>query len=162
MTAKVSGYSYSVSATPTITAGAYSAEDALGNEMILDVGIKDDGKTDAFVIQSISVVDKAKQSIAFDLLFFDDSVTPASDNAAADFTDAQLVANFLGHVSIAAGDYAALNDNSVATKRNVGLQLKQESGGGDGKIYCYAVTRGAPTYASTSDLTIKFDLAADQ
>ena len=162
MTAKVSGYSYSVSATPTITAGAYSADDALGDEMVLDVGIADDGKTDAFVIQSISVLDKAKQSIAFDLLFFSESVTPAADNAAADFTDADLASYFLGHVSVASGDYAALNDNSVATVRNVGLQLKQESGGGDAKIYCYAVTRGAPTYASTSDLVINFDLAADQ
>lgn len=162
MSAKVSGFSYSVSATPTITAGAYSADDALGDEMVLNVGIRDSGSADAFVIQSISILDKAKQSIALDLLFFDDTVTPAADNAAADFTDAQLASNFLGHVSIVAADYAALNDNSVATKRNVGLQLKQETGGTDAKIYCYAVTRGAPTYASTSDLVIKFDLACDQ
>ena len=161
MTRKVSGFSFSISVTPTIGTSAYAAADQLGDEMVVDPGVADDSAHDAYVIQSITVVDKASQAAAIDLVFFDDSVTIASDNAAADFTDAQLVANCLGHVSITADDYIAFNDNSIATVRNVGLQLKMESGGGDGKIYCYAVSRGTPTYVSTSDLTMRFGLAAD-
>lgn len=157
--AKVSGYSFSVSVTPTVDTSAYGAGDQLGSEMIIDPGITDDGAADAYVIQSIVVTDKAKQSASIDLVFFDDSVTIASDNAAADFTDAQLVANCLGYVNV--GTYSDFNDNSVGTARNVGLQLKQATAGGDGKIYCYAVSRGTPTYVSTTDLTFKFDLAAD-
>ena len=159
---KVSGYSFSDSLIPTITGGAYSAGDALGNEMVIDFGLG--GKVDnhsAFIIQSISVVDQAKQSAATDLFFFNASVTASADNAAADFTDAQLKSNFLGHVVIAAADYGALNDNSVATVRNIGLQLKPEVGGTDFKIYCYAVTRGTPTYVTTTDLQFNFHFAAD-
>jgi hypothetical protein len=162
MSTKVSGFSYTTRNTPTITAGAYTAADALGDEMVIDLGIGGAVPShSAFVIQSISIVDYAKQSAETDILFFDDAVTPAADNAAADFTDAQLAANFLGKVNIASGDYAALNDNSVATITNVGLQLKPATGGTDRKIYAYAVTRGTPTYASTSDLVFKFDFAAD-
>lgn len=162
MSTKVSGFSYSTRVTPTVSASsAYADGDAVGAEMLIDFGIADDSIHAAFVIQSISIVDKAKQDAEIDILFFDESVTPSADNATADFTDAALAGNFLGVVTVAASDYADLNDNSVATIKNVGLQLKMETDGGDAKIYAYAVTRSTPTYASTSDLVFKFDLAAD-
>jgi len=159
MAGKIGGYSNSIRITPTITAGAYSADDALGNEMELDFGVKTIGTWDAYTLQSVSLVDKGKQDAEIDVLFFDASVTPASDNAAADFTDAQLAANFLGIVTISGSDYGDLNDNSVATVKNVGLQLRPVDG--TGSIYAYAVTRGTPTYTSTTDLVFKFDVIAD-
>lgn len=161
---KVSGLSVTTRITPTIDTSAYGDGDQLGGEMVIDIGTGGTGAAsifDAFVIQSISVIDIDAQSAAIDLVFFDDSVTIASDNAAADFTDAQLKANFLGAVSIAATDYKAFNDNVAATVRNVGLQLHPTTGGDDHKIYVYAVSRGTPTYATTSSLTFKFDLACD-
>jgi hypothetical protein len=168
MSTKVSGFSYSESIVPTITAGAYTAADQLGAEMVIDTGISDDKVHTAYVIQSISVVDLASAENAIDLLFFDASVTPAADNAAADFTDAELKASFLGHANIAATDYVTMADNSVGTFRNVGLQLKIKTASAGSaatkatsKIYCYAVVQGTTAYAGTTDLQFNFHLAAD-
>lgn len=158
---RVSGNSFSLTATPTISTSVYAAGDQIGGIMELDPDLVNCEPNDAFVIQSISFIDKASQDAAIDLLFFSESVTLASDNAAADVSDADLVSYYLGHVSIAATDYSALNDNSVGSVRNVGLQLKMPTGGGDAKIYVAAVSRGTPTYASTSDLVFKFHLAGD-
>lgn len=158
--AKVSKVRKSVVVTPTITAGAYSAGDALGDEMVIDPKMIYLSERDAYVLQGVTIVDKGSQDDALDLVFFDSSVTPAADNAAADFTDAALAANCIGVVSIAAASYATLADNSVGSTYDIGLPLKVADGG-DGKIYCYAVTRGTPTYTSTSDLVFRFDLEVD-
>lgn len=163
MGAKISGYSFSETITPTIDTSAYADGDQLGNEMIIDPGIPDASAFDAFFVQSISLIDKAKQNASIDLFFFDQSVTPAADNAAASFSDTDLADCFLGGVSfMATCHYGSLADNSAATMTNVGLQLKMRTGAtGNSKIYVYAVSRGSPTYSSTTDLVFKFHLAAD-
>jgi hypothetical protein len=125
-------------------AGGYTANDQVGGANTLSNACASTGGT--VEVESISVVDKAKQSLALDVFFFDSSPTLASaDNAEFEMTDANLLAQCKGVVRVAAGDYSASKNGSFAQVRNLGLFLKALASSKD--LYCVAVTRGAPTYA---------------
>lgn len=178
MTQRVAGLSYSVRLRPTISATAYTAADQVGGVMSVDCGVnagnisqsKGRQVDDAYVIQSIKVIDEADQKAELILSFFNISPTNAGNDAAVDYTDDELQANFLGHVTIAAADYISYADNAVATVANVGLQLKPLTRTGDGRngtsagddiVYCVAHTTGTPTYGATDALGIVIDLSAN-
>lgn len=133
--------------TPTITAGAYSIGDALGGKISFLVGSSSSGYESA-VVQSITLIDLAKQSADIDLVLFGADFTATADGDAFDPSDADL-ANCIGHISITADDYSLFNDNAVATLRGVGLVFQS------GSLYGQLVLRSAPTYASTSDIKIQ-------
>ena len=167
MSAKISGFSRTYKKTPTIETSAYAAADALGNQMEIDLGFGDDKAFTSLFLVSMSGYDLASQQAEIDIMFFDRAVTPATDNAAADFTDADL-AFFLGGATIKTTDYKTLNDNSVFWVDAIGRQLKirdkaglQASTKATSKIYAYAVSRGTPTYVATSDLSFNFEFAID-
>lgn len=179
MTQRVAGLSYNVRLRPTIQAAAYVASEQVGGVMTIDVtannsdsnsGKKSKGRQvdDAYVIQSITVIDEADQQAELVLSFFNISPTNAGDGVAVDFTDDELQANFLGSVTIGSSSYVSYADNGVATVRNVGLQLKTltKTGQvgdaiGDDKIYMVAHTTGTPTYGVTDGLGFSIGLAAD-
>jgi hypothetical protein len=158
--AKVSKIRKAVKVTPTITAGAYSSLDALGDEMIIDpkeIFIKE---RDSYVLQGLSLVDQGDQGAQIDLFFFSAAITPAADNAAFSISDADFIASFLGHIKIATTDYVDCVTSQVVSKPNINLPLKPADDG-SGYVYCYARVTGTPSYASTSDLVFQFDLEID-
>lgn len=145
-----------LAATPTITAGAYSANDAVGGMMTLtSAGL---GGQSSGIINSITIIDLAKQSLGIDIFIFDRSFTPTADNAAFDPSDGDM-ANCIGVISVSASDYYPWADGSVACKTNVNIPYVIPSDGTT--IYAQAVTRGTPTYAATTDLTFKFGVTQD-
>jgi hypothetical protein len=152
----VSSNVFTIQVTPTLDTNAYAANDRVGSIMTFTpfIGVE----RPQFTIQSIVVIDEAKQSIEADLLLFAASPTVASaDNAAIDITDAQMKANFVGSVTIYAADYKALANSSCATVRNIGLTLQPDA---SNSFYGVLVTRGAPTYAAAS-LTFIVTVIAD-
>lgn len=140
---------------PVITTVQYTAGDALGGKQSLAEAVAKGQFTG--VIDSITITDLAKQSLAIDVFFFDRDFTPTTDNAAFDPADADLP-NCIGVVSIVAGDYAACADSSVACKRDINLPFKLDADGTT--LYAQAVTRGTPTYA-IGDLTFKYGVTQD-
>lgn len=148
----------SISVTPTIqTAGAYTTGYCLGSKLTIASATRI--AAGSGTIQSISLADKAKQSIAADVILFDSdpSGSTFTDNAAATVVDADLL-KILGFVSLVAGDYVAFADNSVAMKANLNIGFKLASGS---SLYAVLVTRGAPTYVSVSDLVLKVAIQQD-
>jgi hypothetical protein len=157
--AKVSGYSLAVEVTPTLDTNAHAADDMLTDVMTINPGIKESQGSDAYVLQSITVTDAAKQSAEIVIFFFDESPTVASSkNAALDISDAEMADKCLGYATVTS--YEDLSGNSVGCARNVGLQLKMKTGASDGTIYAVAKVNGAATYAASS-LVFKFHLLAD-
>lgn len=151
--------------TPTLDTSIYASGDTLGSLMTLTGAANENGGTS--VLQGITVVDKASQSVAIDFIFFTgDSVTPAAaptitsaDNAAISVTDTIMGLSCLGVASVLAANYSALALNSVATLLNIGLPLQASKGAKD--LYCQMVVRsGTPTYTA-SDLFVKFGLLLD-
>jgi hypothetical protein len=149
--------------TPVVSTGAYSAGDQVGGLTLLSEAVNHDGGY--AVIQSITVIDKAKQKAALSLFFFDDVPTITSvDNGAFDLTDAQAVLSCLGHALVPSANYQDSSSNSIATTLNVGLLLRSRAGknavpfatGATPRdIWCVIMTTGTPTYGAASDLCIK-------
>lgn len=153
-------YCETVSATPTITAGAYSANDAVGGiltfnlpEYFLQQG--------SFEIRGGRITDKGAQAANLVLVLFKSSPAGTfTDNAAFDPADADLA---LAFGAIQFTTHAAFSDNSLSyvdslSKLGKFTQLSATTGAFYGAIY----TTGTPTYASTSDLTVYLDLISNQ
>jgi hypothetical protein len=153
---EVGQQSTTIEAIPTLAAGAYTSGDRMGTIITLTDAVRALGES--ATLQDIVVLDKAKQSLAMDFLFFDELPTVASaDEAAIDITDAEMEKCVGGYVG-AADQYIALANSSVATYRNIGINMKPI--GGATNLYCVLVTRGTPTYGAAG-LVIKFKFLQD-
>lgn len=155
-----------IQVSPTVTAGAYSANDALGGLLVFKDALLPGEQTG--VILTVTLQDNASQDIATDLVLFNQTFTATADNDAFAPSDADL-ANCLGVISIAAGDYATFSANSIATVRNAGFGVKSvdvagtKTGAeaGDGNLYGQLVTRGTPTYVATTDIKVTITVLQD-
>lgn len=144
-------YSRPTTVTQTIVTDttAYTAGDFVGTGILTLANILG---ADGSMLEAILLTDKSKQSLAIDFLFFA-TACPNSTfvNNGALTIHAIDILQYLGHVSIVAGDYTALADNSAATKRDIRLPLNPTIA----SIYCVPVARGTPTYAASA-LQAKF------
>lgn len=148
-------YSKLFSVQPTLDTSAYATGDYMGSIVTVTDFFRNVGGVNH--LNSIVVVDEAKQKAQFDILFFDSLPTVASaDNAAIDIADAEM-RKCIGYVSVLTADYTTdLAANSLATKSGLNLVLKgaAPSVGATKHLYVVLISRGSPTYAAAS-LTIK-------
>jgi len=143
-----------VESTPTITAGAYSSGDQVGGKITLTGSANSSIPTG--IISSVELTDKAAQGVDYDVVFFDTDFTAVADNAAADPSDTDLlnivcVAQITTHIAFA--------DNGTSQAQNVNCPFSL--GSGNTSLYVALVVRGTPTYASTSDLTLRVGILQD-
>lgn len=143
--------------TPTITAGAYSANDAVGGLMEFSDAVNTHARSG--IITNLMIVDKAGQSAAMDLFLFDATFTATADNAAwptTNPTETVIGTNCIGVITVASGDYKTYNGGTLAivTLTNP-IRLAGTS------LFAQAVTRGTPTYALTTDLIFRLTIAKD-
>jgi hypothetical protein len=134
-----------LTATPTITAGAYGANDAVGGLLTFANAARLSGGS--IVIEGITIVDEASQAASLELVLFDQTFTNTADNSPFDPTDADL-ANVIGVIPVST--YYTFNDNSVASRSGLGLACKLAGT----SLFGQLVTRTAPTYAATDDVTV--------
>jgi len=150
-----------VQVTPNVTAGAYSANDAVGGIMTFEYALHAPKQTG--VLLSVTIKDNASQEAALELVLFSKTFTAVADNAAFDVTDADML-NCLGVVPILSTDYDTFADNSIATVRNIGLGIRSENAvtsSADGALYGQLLTRGTPTYVATTDVTVTLTILQD-
>ncbi len=140
--------------TPVLDTGAYASGDQMSTLQAVDISANKFGTE----LLMITVLDGASQSQPLDLFFFSKSVTVAADQAAAAFSDADMVF-CLGVVNVLATDYdSAGANNTIATVSVAPMPLLSETHGAN--IYVALVTRGAPTYAAGS-LVISLNAVQD-
>lgn len=143
-------------AITTSNAVAYDAADQIGTTLYIPK-VMLDSKACA-LLKSITIIDKSKQKASIDILFFDDEPTNAvADNSAADISDAEMIDKCLGYVNVPAASYVDLSASSIATVKAVDFVLKTNADSSKG-IWLVLVTRGTPTYTSTSDLMLKLGI----
>ena len=141
--------------TPVTSNGvAYATGEQIGAVNTITQAVADTRGT--VQLESIVVIDKHKQKAAIDVFFFDQVPALTSvDNGAFTLPTAELL-KCIGVVSIAAADYADTAAQAVATVRRIDLILQAVAKKRD--LYYVLVSRGTPTYASTSGLVLKFGL----
>ncbi len=137
--------------TLVVNTSAYDAGDLLSDRIeIADVVRK---TNESLILQTITVIDKADQKAAFNLVFLDGDISLGTINGAPNISDANVLSYVIGHAPVAAADYLDLGGVSVATVRNVGLFLQTAIG--SKTLYVAAVTTGTPTYGAAGDLVLK-------
>ena len=145
-----------ITVAPTITAGAYSLNDALGG--LLTFANASHGAGESGVVEALRLVDRAQQRPPLELFLFDQTFTAMVDNAAWDPSDADLD-NCIGHIIIPADAYTDNLDNSVATVKGIELPYVTV---GSYNIYGQLVIRGGPpTFIATSDMRVRLSVVKD-
>lgn len=144
--------------TPTISTSAYTSGDQLGSlEEIPSAIHRGQGH-----LESITLVDKAKRNVALDVLLFSQLPTLLSvDNGTFSISDAEVAAKCLGVINFLDTDYTDLGSNSVASISAIGLIVKSlgqqnVNNARPSSLWAVLVSRGTPTYTSTTDLVLKF------
>ena len=129
--------------TPTITAGAYSANDVIGGRLEF-VGFQ------RGTLQSITICDNANQAVDYILVFFESQPTDIADNAPGDVADADLEKIIYSDTLLDSSDKKAFVDNSFVFLYNLDVPMR-----GDGSnIWAFLITTGTPTYAAITDITV--------
>ena len=145
-----------IDVVPTITAGAYSLNDAVGGMLIFGSASKGAGQSG--VIEALRIVDRAQQMVALDLFLFDQAFTAVADNAAFAVSDADME-NYIGLIPVSVAHYADLLTNSAASPYSFLLPYVTV---GSPNLYGQLVVRsGPPTYVATSDLRIRLSVRLD-
>lgn len=142
--------------TPTVTAGGYTAKDAVGGLLTFTNAVRLSGGSGT--IHAVTIIDNAAANAELVLVLFDRTFTATADNAPFDPSDADLQ-NSIGKIKIGTAYYDSFNDNSTACMTGIGLPIKLLGTSLFGQLMC--TTNGTPTYAATNDLTIIVHILPD-
>jgi len=152
---RIGSVSTSIALTPTVTAGAYSAGDAVGGLLTFANAARVSGY--GGVIKNVLIVDDAGQDAELELWLFDRTFTAIADNGAWAPSEADLE-NLIVVVStedsgqgwLAAGTPSACDIEVARAYKLTGTSL-----------FGQLVTRGTPTFAATDDVTVTVTLLQD-
>lgn len=139
-----------VTSAQTVTAALYATGNAVGGKITFSNAVR--VAAQGGIIQTCIVRDKAGQNVPYDLILFDadPTNTTVTDKSAVAVNTADL-AKVIGAVSLSGAVLGAASTMGVTTAAGLGLSFKLGSGT---TMYGILVTRGAPTYASTSDVSV--------
>lgn len=135
-----------IAVQPTISAGAYSANDVIGG--LLEFPIPRNGSG---FVRGVEITDDDNEKAACKLYLFASRPTAFADNAAFAPTIDDLKSLF-AIVTIGSGDYSTINNNAkaiVSTNTSLDFEFQNQPA-----VYGYLVCDATPTYTATTDLTI--------
>ena len=142
-----------ISQTPTVTAGAYIAGDAVGGLLTFAGAARVAG--DGGVIKDVIIIKDNGNTAALELWLFNATFTAMVDNAPWAPSEAdlrKLVA------IIATADGASFAAGTPAVARVECSQYYECTGT---SLFGQLVTRGTPTFGATDDVTVKIGLLQD-
>lgn len=145
-----------VSVTPTITASSYTANYVVGGLLTFASAVR--LSAGAGVINSVVITDKANQHVQLDLWLFEGDPSSGStlaDHGAFTISSAGLIKS-LGFVSVTS--YCQPGTGGCVGLATPDLRVKAASGT---SLYGVLLTRGTPTFASTSDITVRLVVSQD-
>lgn len=133
--------------TMSTDTSAYASGDLIADTQQLDAFFnKTDGRG---VINSVTIIDEAAQSVKFYVIFHSTSTSMGTENSAPNISDANASAGIQGVVTVDTTDYITISGTSTACVKNIGLPVKAVSGTDDLYVSILNAT-GTPTYTATS------------
>jgi len=147
------GRTHTISQQPTITAGAYSAGDAVGGKLTFANAARTSGG--GGIITNLRIIDDAGQDAELELWLFDQDFTAMSDNAAWAPSEADLE-NWVMTISTTGDTW-----RSAGTPSTIDIDFVKGYVCNGTALYGQLVTRGTPTFAATDDLTAKLTMIRD-
>lgn len=145
------------SSTPTVDTGAYGTGELIGGKLTFSNCLS---HSRSGFITCVLLSDKAAQAVDLELVIFgsDPTGTTFTDQAAFDIADADLT-KIQAIISLGSASRFAYADNGVKYLGSLALPLK--SAAGSGTIYGALVSRGTPTFAAASDVTVTLGISQD-
>jgi len=144
-----------ISQTPTVTAGAYVANDAVGGLLTFANAARVSGG--GGVIKTVVIVDDAGQDVEMELWLFNQTFTAMVDNAPWAPAEADLE-NLVGVISTEDSAQGWLDAGTPSTI-TIDVATRYDLAGTS--LFGQLVTRGAPTFAATDDISVHVGLLQD-
>lgn len=152
---KVSSDGITITQTPTVTAGAYSANDNVGGLLTFASAAQVSGG--GGVIKQVEIIDDAGQDAELELWLFDTTFTAGNDNAAWTPTEAQLHTE----VTVISTEDSAQGWLAAGTPSVCSIEVARRYDCTGTSLFGRLVTRGTPTYVATDDVTVRIMLLQD-
>lgn len=130
--------------TPVLDTNAYADGDVMGSTTTVTNAVRVAGGVSMLV--SVSVLDEDDQGTALDIVFFKNTQSLGTDNAAPSISDANA-RDYLGHVSVLATDFIDVGGSRLATPPIDPLLLKAASASRN--LFVGLISRGAPTHTAS-------------
>ena len=143
----------SISQTPTVTAGIYAANDAVGGLLTFADAATAAGR--GGIITSMIILDDAGQDAATELWLFNATFTAMADNAPWAPSEADL-RKLVAIIATSGGAYFAAGTPSAAR-----VECAQRYDCVGTSLFGQLVTRGTPTYVATDDVSVILGLTQD-
>jgi len=145
-----------ISLTPTVTAGAYSADDAVGGLLTFaNAAPLVGGAGGGGIINSLKIIDDAGQDAELELWLFNETFTAMTNNAAWNPSQADL-RKLVAIISTASGAWFDAGTESAAR-----IPVSQRYDLVGTSMFGQLVTRGTPTFSATDDVTVILGLLQD-
>lgn len=156
------GETYFASATPTVDTSVYASGDVIGGKLQFDFSVRQATGT-GYVI-SAKIDDKAATTADLDLILFRKNPTGSTITDQLPFTpvDADLD-KIIGIISFGSTSRFAFADNGVKYVGSLVIPIEGRTSTGLAQetIYGVLVSRGTPTFASSSDVKVTLGIAQD-
>lgn len=149
-----------ITATPTVDTSANASGDAVGGLMTFSRACM--SRNLRGELRGVTVFDQAVQGVDLDLVLFNanPTATTVTTNVALDIADADLT-KITAVVPLTT--HKAFADNGVTQAKSISYPIQCEAGSGtaNGTLYGVLVSRGAPTYSATTDITVLIEFFND-
>ena len=142
-----------ISRTPTVTAGAYVANDAVGGLLTFTNAVRSSGG--GGVVKDVIILDDAGQDVEMELWLFNATFTAMADNAPWAPSEADL-RKLVAVATTGNGAWFAAGTPSAAV-----IEVSQRYDLTGTSMFGQLVTRGIPTFAATDDVTVIVGLLQD-
>ena len=144
-----------ITQTPTVTAGAYSAGDNVGGLLTFANAALVTGG--GGVIKNVMIIDDAGQDVELELWLFDTTFTAGSDNDAWAPTEAELHTL----ITVISTEDSAQGYIAGGTPSICDIEVARRYDCTGTSLFGRLVTRGEPTYVATDDVTVRIGLLID-
>lgn len=162
VSAQTVGATKFVSASPTCDTSAYATGELIGGLLTFSNAFRSGVGTG--YIASVNMIDLSAQAVDFDLVIFDQnpSNTTFTDQAAFDLADTDK-AKVVAVVNLGSATRFAYADNSNHYVGSLFIPIRglDSSSVASRTFYAALISRGAPTFSTASDVTIKLGIAQD-
>jgi hypothetical protein len=153
------GWSDLIKVTPTITVGAYSAQDMVGGKMTLSNAMRVIGGKG--YLYSLEVISTDKIAAALDFHLFSAMAGAYADNDPESISAADSL-NHLGLVRILATDYLTKANFAIAQPDPTTFKpILLKSGAASRDLFAIVVCTATPTYTHSTGLQFDFGIIGD-
>lgn len=145
-----------VSAAPTCDTSIYATGELVGGKLTFTPAVRP--ATSTAVITGVMMIDQSVTTSDFDIVLFSSnpSATTFTDQAALDIADADL-SKVIAVIPLVSANRFAFADNGVKFAGSIMLPIK----GTVNTIYGALVSRGTPTFAAGTDVSIQLAISQD-